>query len=107
MVRGDEGEERLEIEIALRPGHGAALLFRDLDSDRLVVPQDERGLIAPGLADVLVVADGQVVARSDSDGLAVLDLARAPERLEFTRPGWRVAGEHTEDSVRYVFMTRE
>ncbi|NOT31350.1 MAG: hypothetical protein HOP15_12965 [Planctomycetes bacterium] len=106
VVRDEEGREHLELEVALGRGLGGAVLFKDLESDRLVAPGFE-GFLDPGLDDVQVLADGQVVARSDPSGLAVFVLARAPERLEFVRPGWRVASDRVDEGVRVVFLARE
>lgn len=108
VVRGEDGNERRELEVELQRGYGLALLFKDLESDRLLVPESE-GWLGAGLADVEVLAGSETVARSDADGLAVLDLARPPEdpELRFHRPGWRVAGESGEHEMRLIHMLRE
>lgn len=106
MVADEEGREHIELEVALRRGLGGAVLFKDLESDRLVAPELD-GFLTAGLADVQVRADGEVVARSDPSGLAVFSLLRAPERLEFVRPGWRVASDRVDEGVRVVFLVRE
>ena len=69
--------------------------------------RDSDGFFGPGLSDVQVLVDGERVARSDADGLVVLDLAKAPERLEYARTGWRVAGVKIDDDMHVVHMVRE
>jgi hypothetical protein len=56
---------------------------------------------------VQVYAGTELVAVSDADGLALVDLPRAPESLHYARPGWHVAGERTEEGLRFVQMVRE
>lgn len=78
------------LEAEMLPGHGQAILFKDLESDRMFLPEPDDHF-GPGLAGVVVLADGVAVATSDGDGLALVDLPRAPDRIEFVHPGWRVA----------------
>ncbi len=102
----EEGWELYEVEVALERGHGLALLCKDIESDRLLAPEFDE-LFGPGVEGVTVLADGKAVAHSDSDGLALLDLPRAPDRLEFARPGWRVVGENRVEGVHFVHLARE
>jgi len=107
-VVNPDGEdcERLEVEVALEPGHGLAVLFKDIESDRLLAPEFE-DLVGPGVKGVTVLADGEPLARSDSDGLAVLALPRASAQLSFDSPGWRVVGEQTVEGVLFVHLAHE
>jgi hypothetical protein len=103
----DEEEWELhEVEVALARGHGLALLCKDIESDRLLAPEFDE-LFGPGVEGVTVLADGEPVAQSDADGLALLDLPRAPGRLECARPGWRVVGERRVEGVHFVLLARE
>lgn len=102
----EEGNELGRIEVELLPGFGLAVLFKDAESVRLVAPAFD-GAFGEGVAGAEVLADGKVVATSDGDGLALVDLLRAPERLEFRKAGWRVAGERRESGVRWVHLMRE
>lgn len=102
----EQGHSLARIEVGLSPGHGGAILFKDAQGTRLVVAS-AGGFFGDGLAGVQVYADGKPVAESDAEGLALIDLAHAPELLTFARPGWRVAGEHEEDGIRFVQMIRE
>ncbi len=104
VVRAGEGEPTLEI--ALHRGHGAALLCKDLESDRLVVPEAE-GWLTPGLAGVRALAGGRELARSDASGLLVIESDADPGRLELVRPGWRVVEDRVDEGLRSVFLARE
>lgn len=106
VAEGSGERERLVVEVALAPGHGLAVLFKDVASDRLLAPEFEE-LFGAGVEGVIVLADGEPVAHSDADGLALLDLPRAPDRLTFARPGWRVVSERTVEDVLYVHLARE
>lgn len=75
----------------LRSGFGAVILARDADA-LLRTPGvgHESGLRrdhGPALADVAILADGVVVARTDVDGLAVVNLPAAPRELRAELPG--------------------
>lgn len=102
----DEGIEQARVDVELEPGYAAALLFKDAEGTRLVAPEFG-AYFGDGLAGVQVLADGEPVAESDAEGLALVDLPRAPARLDFGRPGWRVAGEREEDGIRFLHMIRE
>jgi hypothetical protein len=93
------------VEVELTPGFGLAVLFKDAASPSLVAPAFE-DCFGAGIGRAQVLADGRVVATSDADGLALVDLPRAPARLEFRKVGWRMAGEREEDGLRWVHMLR-
>jgi hypothetical protein len=64
-------------------------------------------VVGDGLAEVWVLADGVLATTSDADGLALVELERAPAQLTYQRPGWRVAGERDVEGIRFVQMIRE
>lgn len=82
--RGDEralrprAVDHLVIEARLRPGWGVEIHTRDDRSD------------AP-LEGVEIVADGARLALTDERGRAIIELDRAPLRLEAVKPGWTLA----------------
>jgi len=102
----EEGVELAQVEVGLARGFAQALLFKDAAGTRLVAP-DFGDYFGDGLPGVQVYAGTERVAESDADGLALVDLPRAPESLHYGRPGWRVAGEREEDGIRLVQMVRE
>jgi hypothetical protein len=105
-VTGEDGAEVHEVEVSLERGHGLAVLFRDIASDRLLAPEFE-DLLGAALEGVTVLADGEPLARSDEEGLAVLDLPREGAQLSFERPGWRVVGEREVEGALLVHLARD
>jgi hypothetical protein len=103
----DDEFECFEFTVELQGGFGGALLFKDVESDRLVAPGAEDPYLSPGLAGVRVLADGALAATSDADGLALLDLPGRPRSVTYEHPGWRVVGEEDEDDIRWVYLVRE
>lgn len=93
------------INVALEPGWGAPILFQDGEDDSLLVPEF-KGRFGPPLPGVRVLADHEPVAESGQDGLALLDLSRAPEQLDFELPGWIVAARTADEGLRLVLMAR-
>lgn len=88
-LRPVDGVVTLKGELA--SGFGAVILARDGDV-LLHTPSvgHESGLRrdhAPPLADVAILADGVVVARTDADGLALVNLPLAPRELRAESPG--------------------
>lgn len=104
-LREDQAQP-IPIEVVLESGHAEVLIFKDVASDRLLAPEFEAEF-APGLPGVSVRVDGRPVATSDADGLVLLDLARAPERVEFALPGWRVLADEKRAWARLVQLVRE
>ncbi|HEX6885128.1 MAG TPA: carboxypeptidase-like regulatory domain-containing protein [Planctomycetota bacterium] len=102
----EEGNEVLEIEVELARGFALAVLFKDASGSRLVAPELS-DFIGDPLAGVQVFDGDELVAESDADGLALVDLPRAPESLHYGLAGWRVVGEDEEDGIRFVQMIRE
>ena len=94
-------------QIHLERGFGLPIVFRDGDDDSLQVPATFGPLIGAPLAGVGVLADGELVATSDAEGLALVSLPSKPARLEFALPGWSVALDETEDGLRGVVMIRD
>lgn len=86
------------VETELQAGWTASLLFRDvaaMDKTWFDSPDDELEVFrSPPVEGVQVFADGVEVARSDPEGLAVLNLDAAPVRIEFRHPEWRL--EHSD-----------
>lgn len=102
----DDGFALARVEVELERGYALALLFKDAAGTRLVAP--ELGdFLGDGLAGVQVFDGTTLVAESDADGLALVDLPRAPERLHYGLPGWRPAGERDEGVIRFVQMIPE
>ncbi len=95
---GDEnfaGEGSLRTAtLELDPGWGARFLMRDLGQG---LDHDDPGgraavLERPGVADVEVWADGERVALSDEQGIALVSLPHEPDQLVFLSPFWRMVG---------------
>ena len=86
-----------ELRLALEPGHGQAYLFSEAGFDAVFA--NGGGVRGRVLAGVEVWADGRRVARSDEDGLALVDLERAPGTVEFRLRGWRTFQERTTSQV--------
>ena len=51
--------------------------------------------------------DGDVVARSDADGVAEIESDRAPERIEIVAPGWTLLGSPALSDGRLASGARE
>jgi hypothetical protein len=97
LERGSERDFRREGEALVarrtaRRGWGVRLKLIDRSGRPRTLPLE---LGAPRwrsavVAGAEVLADGELVATSDARGIAELDLASAPDRIEVRLPGWRV-----------------
>lgn len=87
------------VETELERGWSASLLFRDvgsMDTTWFESPDDELEIFrSPPVEGVQVFVDGHEHARSDPEGLVVLDLDRAPTHIEFRHPEWRLERSDT------------
>ncbi len=80
--------------LELEPGWGARFLMRDLghgfDNDD---PEGRAAVLErPRIADIEVWADGERVATSDEQGIALVSLSHEPDELTFVSPFWRMVG---------------
>ncbi len=84
-------EGAVTLEGQLESGFSAFLIARDGDAllrtPGVVSESALRRDRAPGLAGVAILADGVVVARTDADGLALLNLPNAPRAWSAEMPG--------------------
>ena len=80
-----DGEPSLDV--ALEPGHGAALLI--LDAHRTHGTDSRTGDLLPvlGIAGARVVADGKMLGTSDAQGLALCRSKQPIEQFDGARPG--------------------
>jgi hypothetical protein len=98
MTRGSDADFHLEGESlvatrALRPGFAVRLRLRNQiagqDASELAYSMSVRWG-TPAVAGADVLADGELVATSDADGIADVQLASEPARIEIRLAGWRV-----------------
>lgn len=89
------GEVRVA-DVRLEEGFGARLLFRDAQGLFATIGDDHHGRVAvlerPPVAGARVFADGEHVATSDADGVALLETPWPPGRIDIRASGWTVLG---------------
>jgi len=107
---------RRTARVSLRRGYSARLRFLDWSQAAGAARWSDgprTGSSARGPAGVQVLADGVLVATSDAQGLASVELASEPEHIEVRLPGWRVidagelAGRLDDAQGTAVWMVRE
>lgn len=105
-----EGTDRVA-DVFLRRGFGARLVLRDAQGRFDVLEDDWAGRVAARehapIAGARVLADGEIVATSDAQGMAAFETPRPPERIEILAPGWTVLGSAAFRDGRIVGDARE
>jgi len=107
VEQDEEGRDIALVRVLLEPGHGEVVLCLDVEGEG---PLDYLGSdvgVGVGLAGVDLRIDGARSATSDADGLIVLDVERAPERIELVKPGWRLLERRDEEGMPLALFARQ
>ena len=96
-----------QAEVPLLQGWCAVFVFVDAEDDGALVDGEFWPWLAEPVADARVRADGQTVATSDGDGLALVVLDEEPRELRFELAGRSAIAAGTGEGLRFVWMIRE
>ncbi len=95
------GDEDFSANAALRTAsprleRGFSARFQMKDFGPGFDPEDPQGSVAvlarPGVAGAELWIDGELAARSDENGIVLLELAQEPAEIVCSAPGWHLAG---------------
>jgi len=103
-VEHDETHEVLVADIALERGWSLPVVCRALEPATTL--DEMAACLASPLAGARVVADGRAVGTTDAGGLAVVELERAPERIEVELAGWRTVSSYDRGGMHVVLLAR-
>lgn len=96
--------EASSLRVPLEPGFGRVFLCVEIGGQLYLSETDgPRGRPA---ADVEILADGRVVARSDGEGIALIALPTSPGSLELRKNGWREFRRHSVGPLTLVVLER-
>jgi len=103
-TEGGATHEVLVADVALARGWSLPVVCRALEPGTTL--DEVSAYFASPLGGVRVVADGRAVGTTDAGGLAVVELERAPERIEVELEGWRTVSSRVRDGVHTVLLAR-